>query len=87
MDKIQPQGQRLIVLPIEKDNHKTQGGIELVDTELAYAKVVETSTELQDVYKEGDTVVFPKGVGIGISYRNKLHLWVKNDEIWGIEKS
>lgn len=86
MDKIKPQGDKLIVLPIEKtENHKTQGGIELVDFELNEGKVIEVSEHLSNVYSQGDIIVYPKNVGLSLSYQGRPHIWVRNDEVWGIK--
>lgn len=82
--KIKPQGKKLIALPLKTSNFVTQGGIEIVETKLSEAKIVEVSDELKDVYNVGDTILYPTGNGEGIFYNKEHHLFLKQDLIWGI---
>lgn len=95
MESIRPVGQKIIVLPIETDSvHKTDSGLFAVTLEMEEAEVVEVSDELVHFYKPGDIVIYPKktttaaGVGVGLLYRGKPHLWLRQDigEIWGIRE-
>jgi hypothetical protein len=82
--KIKPQGKKLIALPLKTENFVTKHGLEIVDTVLAYAKVVEVSDELSDVYTVGDIIQHPVGSGVGIFYNKEHSLYIRQDEIWGI---
>lgn len=84
--KIKPQGQKVIALPLKTENFVTGGGIEIVDTKLSEAKIVEVSDELKDIYSVGDVILHPSGSGVGIFYNKEhcLYLNAKQDEIWGI---
>lgn len=88
--RIQPVGQKILVLPLESKETKSGGGIiipESVNTaDLREAVVVEVSAELSNVYQEGDVVLYPSKAGLGQEYNGKLHLWLRHDlqEIWGV---
>lgn len=84
--KIIPEGQKIIVLPsTESGIYETEAGISVLQNDLIKGVVVEISPELEDRFKGGDTVIFPKGAGIGQMYKNKPHLWlnVANGDVWG----
>lgn len=82
--KIKPQGKKVIALPLKHSNFVTESKIEIVDTKLSEAKIVEVSDELKDVYNIGDTVLFPTGSGVGIFYQKEHSIFLRQDEIWGI---
>ena len=82
---ITPVGQKLLVLPIEKEHHKTESGIIAVDTSLAYAQVEEVSKELSKLYKKGDVIIYPEKTGINQLYNGKKCLWLNAHDVWGIE--
>lgn len=90
--KLQPIGTRLLVLPIEKENFKTEANIEVVDTELAYFEVVEVGTDVQDVFKKKDIVICLKTTGTSQFYNHKPHLWIdgrpgnQGGDVWAIVK-
>ena len=74
--KLIPQGERLLVEPLNVENHVTEGGIELINQTLETAKVVEVSEEFYNVYKKGDTVILPREAGISQMYNGKSCKWV-----------
>lgn len=88
--KIQPVGQKILVLPLEAKETKSGGGIIIPDSvntaDLREGVVVEVSSELSGWYQEGDIVLYPSKAGLGQEYKGKLHLWLRHDlqEIWGI---
>jgi len=88
--KLEPQGVKIIVEELAKDYAETAGGITMVDSQLAYGKIVEISSQFKDVYKKGDTVVYPKGAGVNIPYLGKAHIVLNGEghpmgDIWFIE--
>lgn len=89
--RIQPVGTKIIVLPLESKSTTTAGGIELVETELSRATVIEVGDAVDSLYKKGDTVLFPEKRGTTLSYHGKVHLWLDGlstslgGDIWGIE--
>jgi co-chaperonin GroES (HSP10) len=89
MSKIQPVGDKILVLPIEKKEEKMESGLieaATANAELSRGKVVAVSDELQNIYSEGDMVLHPSRCGIGQYMNGAQHLWLRNDEVWGIEK-
>ena len=51
--KIKPLGNRILVLPVKKENYITESKIELVDNSLSTSQVIEFSESL-GIYKNGD---------------------------------
>lgn len=89
--KLVPQGTKILVLPLETENKVSDGGLEIVNTELGEAKVVAVSKELGDVYKVGDTILYPKTTGVSQFYNHKPHLWIDGKgapqgDVWAIVK-
>lgn len=79
MKKLQPQGVKLIVAPIEKSNFKTDTGIEVVQLDLQEGEVMEVSDELKEIYKKGDIVLYPKGAGVGVMYQKKSCVFLSGE--------
>ena len=89
MITLQPQGDKIIVLPIQSENFKTESGLEIVDTELSEGEVLEVSPDLSHIYKVGDTILFPKGAGNSVMYQKKLCLFLNGTgapkgDVWSI---
>ena len=87
--KLKPLGNKILVVPVKKENYITETNIELVDNSLATAEVVEFSDEFADVYKKGDVILYSSGSGISQQYNGKTHLWLNgngapNGEVWAI---
>lgn len=82
--KIKPQSKKVIAVALKTKNFVTSGGIEIVDTKLSEAKVVEVSEELYGIYNEGDIILYPKDSGIGIFYNKEHSIFLRQDEIWGV---
>jgi len=86
-----PQGSKLIVLPLPKENFVTEGNLEIIDNNLITGKVVEVSKEWEGVYQRGDIVIFSEKAGTGLMYQGKPHLYLNgkshsdNGDIWAIE--
>jgi co-chaperonin GroES (HSP10) len=89
--KLKPVGSKLLVEQIQGDNYVTEGKIELVETAMAKASVVEVSDELARIYNIGDVVMFPEKIGTLQMYNGKKCLWVNGDgypkgDVWAIVK-
>jgi len=89
MIKIKPVGAKIIVQPIIEDLKKTEGGIFAVDLELESGVIVEAG-DMSDIYKEGDTVIYPKDSGTSLPhYRKKSCIWLDgrsypNGNVWAL---
>lgn len=84
MNKIIPVGDRLIVSPNTEDVQKTEGGVLAVDETLDRAIVVAVSDSLKELYKAGDTILYPKTSALGVIYDGKPCAWVEASSVWGI---
>jgi len=87
--KLKPVGSKILVLPLESKNYVTDTNIELVETELARAEVVEVSDDLSHIYKQGDIVMHPEKSVVLQIYNGKKCLWLNgmgfpNGDIWAI---
>ena len=86
--KLKPVGSKLLVFPLETKNYVTNTNIELVETELARAKVMEVSEELSHIYNVGDIVMFPDKAGVLQIYNGEKCLWLNGEdflmEIFGL---
>lgn len=69
--KLQPVGQKILVLPIQQKNYVTETNIEIVEKDLAKGEVVEVSEEYADLYKKGDIVVYSRHAGVSQQYNGK----------------
>ena len=89
MQKLKPQGTKIIVQTILEEEKKTEGGIIAVDYELEKGEVVEVGTDVEDIYKVGDIVLFPTGVGHSLNYQKKSCKWLDgrsfpSGDVWAI---
>lgn len=90
MNRIIPQGSKLIVLPLPKENFVTDSHIEVVDNNLTTGKVVEVSKEYEYIYQRGDIVIFSEKAGIGVMYNGSPHLYLNgkahpDGDIWAVQ--
>lgn len=76
MQKFEPVGRKMLVLPIKEENYKTSGGLELVQLEFIKAEVVEVSKEYSKQYKKGEIIVINAQAGIGQPYNGQSCLWI-----------
>lgn len=89
MIRIKPVGAKIIVQPIHEELEKTDGGIFAIDLELEKGCIVEVG-DMGEIYKEGDTIIYPKDSGISLPhYRKKSCIWLDgrsfpNGNVWGI---
>ena len=89
MIKIKPVGAKIIVQPIIEDLQQTDGGIFAVDLELQKGVIVEAG-DMTDIYKEGDTIIYPKDSGTSLPhYRKKSCIWLDgrafpNGNVWAL---
>ena len=89
MIKIKPVGSKIIVQPIIQKLTKTDGGILAVDLELESGLIVEAG-DMTDIYKEGDTIIYPKDSGTSLPhYRKKSCIWLDgrafpNGNVWAL---
>jgi len=87
--KLQPQGSKLLVKEIDKPDFVTESGIIALDQQLGYAIVVELSPDFKDVYKQGDTILIPKNVGISQHYNGSVHSFIDGKgqpygDVWAV---
>ena len=92
MAKLRPLGDRVLVLPLEKEE-KTKGGIFLPESakeERQEGKVVAVGTgkwvdgkQISLGIKEGDKVLFSKWAET-IKFEGKEYKIVKEEDIWGV---
>lgn len=76
MQKFEPLGRKMLVMPIKTDNYTTSVGIEVVQLDFIKVEVVEVSKEYSKIYKKGDVVVVSANAGIGQQYNGESCLWV-----------
>ena len=76
MQKFEPVGRKMLVLPIKEENYKTASGLELVQLEFIKVKVVEVSKEYESLYQKDDVIVISSNAGIGQSYNGQSCLWI-----------
>lgn len=85
---IQPIGNKLIVLPIDRKEEVNSKGIiipETANANLTEGVVVEVADELanKNLAKVGDTVIYSSGSGVGCFYKGKPHVWLTINDVWG----
>lgn len=90
MQKLKPQGTKIIVQTILEEEKTTEGGLIAVDFSLDKGEIIEVGTEVENLYKVGDVVLFPKGVGHTLNYQKKSCLWLDGrpfpaGDVWSIE--
>lgn len=62
-----------------------------MEIELSKATVVEVGSDVIDVFKKGDVVIFPKTRGVSKPYKGQTHLFIdglppnQGGDCWGIE--
>jgi co-chaperonin GroES (HSP10) len=86
MFPIQPRGNKIIALPIEKKEEQV-GSIIIaatVNMALSYAEVIAVDVEAGHQYNVGDVVIHPEGSGVGHMIAGKTYIWLQVPEIWGI---
>ena len=76
---IKPLGNRILVLPVKKENYITETNIELVDNTLATAEVIEFAKMFEGVYKKGDIVLYSKNAGMSQQYNGKTHFSINGE--------
>lgn len=90
MEIIQPVGTKLIVKPIEMKKHVTKAGLQVESIDLREAVVVGIGTDMKDIYKPGDRILYPRGAGVGQLYKGEAHFWLdgrgtnNNGDVWGV---
>jgi len=89
-----PVNDKIIVSLIQQKEEKI-GSVVIPGTanaELLTGKAEAVSPHIIDpitkdpVYKVGDIIIYPKGCGVGQLINGIPHVWLRNDEIWGIDK-
>lgn len=91
MQKYEPMGKKMLVMPVKEENQKTSVGIELVQLEFMKVEVVEVSNEYSDVYQPGDTLMISANAGISQQYNGNSCLWIDarsapEGDVWFIVK-
>lgn len=85
--KIQPQGRKLLVLPIQSKEEKV-GSIVIPDSvataDLSEGEVIEVSPELEEKYPIGTKILYPSSAGLGQIYNGVPHKWLREnlEEVW-----
>jgi hypothetical protein len=87
--KLKPVGTKLLVHQLENQNYVTEGNIELIDSVMARAEVIEVSDDLSSIYKPGDIVLFPEKIGSLQMYNGKKCLWINGEgypkgDVWAV---
>src|SRR4026207_1819833 len=80
-----PISDKLIVLPISKQDVTLGSGLIVGESDLEKGEVVLVSKELSEIIKPGDIAYFPEKKPIGIMLNGTPHLWMSISDIWGIE--
>lgn len=95
LKNIQPVGQKVLVLPLKKQEEKVNETSEIILAETVNANLSEGIVEavgesVSKIYKKGDKVLFPSGAGAGQFLNGKHYLWLDGGDdkvlsnIWGI---
>jgi co-chaperonin GroES (HSP10) len=83
-----PVGNKILIEELSKEEEKSEGGIDLVNSALSEGRVVAVSSQLNGVYNVGDIVLFPAKKGTEEPFMGKLYKWLDAEpsfgEIWGI---
>lgn len=87
--RIEPQGEKIIVLETPKKAHETESGLTVIESQLTEGVVVEISKQFEGVYKKGDVVVFPEKAGVNVFYKGTAHLYLNGTgapmgDVWAI---
>jgi len=78
---LQPIGLKLLVLPIQTENYKTESGLEIVGNILEEGEVVAVSDFLKDIYSKGDIIVYPKDSGSPYFYNGQNYKVLNGQEM------
>ncbi len=81
--KLKPIGSKLLIEPKEKENFKTEGGIEIVQNELSEGTIIEVSEGFESLYKVGDTILYNADAGKPQPYNGKQCQWIDGRAISG----
>jgi len=89
MQKLKPQGTKIIIQTILQEEKVGEAGIIAVDFTLDKGEIVEVGTEVEHLYKEGDIVLFPTGTGHSLNYQKKSCKWLDGrsfpaGDIWSL---
>lgn len=88
--KFKPLGSKLLILPLEPGNYKTEGNIEIIQNTVAIGEVIEVSEEYEGIIKVGDIVLYSDGAGITEPFCGKGWQWIdartvaKGGDCWAI---
>lgn len=88
--KVQPIDDRLLIQPVEEEEQRV-GSIIIPDTakekpRMGKVIAVGTDEEIQEIFKEGDTVLFAKYAGDEIKLEGKEYLIVQRSDILALVK-
>lgn len=76
MNKIVPQGNVILVVPVSTDVSFTEGTELQLISNLKTAEIVELSKNFDGIYKPGDKVLIAEKSGVEHLYKGKLHLFI-----------
>ena len=85
---IKPIGNKLLVKPLIRKDEKVNSIVipGVANSELSRASVAAISQDLEKVYSISDTILYPSKAGVGQLISGEPHIWLRGDEIWGIEE-
>lgn len=85
--KVVPVGDKILVKQIEKKEEVLPSGIieaASANAELSEGQVASVSANLTDIFREGDTVLYPSRSGVGQLIGGVAYKWLRIDEVWGV---
>lgn len=80
-----PEGDRIIILPIEKKEEQV-GSIIIPGTanaDVQYGTVVAIGNEIAHKYNNGDKVIYQAKAGVGCMVGGVPHMWITLSNVWG----
>lgn len=88
---ITPVGAKLLVRPLPKEDEVLDSGIIMpgvANANLMRGEVVAVSSQIKELYKIGDVVLYPEKKGTAQVINQVAHLWLDTEpnlnEVWGI---
>lgn len=87
---LKPIGNKLLIEPQEKKNFKTEGGLEVVQSELSEGIIIEVSDEYSGIYEKGNLILYNADAGKPEYYNGKSCQWIdgrstaNGGDVWAI---
>src|SRR5580692_862358 len=79
---------RIIAKPIKQQDEKVGSVIipKTANCNLSEGEVIKFDPALKNLMKEGDTIIYPTGSGMGYLVDGEAHLFINIHEIWAIDE-